>query len=296
MQNKKRILSFCLMLILLCCFFTGQECKVEAAGNYEAFLIDEADLLSDHAEQDIRQRLQNCLDTGNTGVMIIDELFKMRQTEADTIQYVQERYREMYGNQSGTVFVIDMASRYIEVVNFEDRVDEISAYQSAAIADNVYRYAEEGDYYTCTYKAIDMISSILQGGNIPQTMRVISNVILAMILALILNFFVLKFVSRAPKAKGKAWVEAANVEVQMNPQEPVYTTRSVEYFEVGSITGIMKTPGFLGKLIHVIVLAFRILIVVASSGGGGSSSGGSSSSGGGSRSSGGRSSGGGHRF
>ncbi len=59
------------------------------------------------------------------------------------------------------------------------------------ITDNVYRHATKGDYYRCAEEAFDEARILLEGGKIAQPMKHISNALIALVIALLINFMVL---------------------------------------------------------------------------------------------------------
>ena len=126
------------------------------------------------------------------------------------------------------------------------------------ITDNVYRYASNADYLSCAANAFSQIHTLLSGQKIAQPMKYISNLLLALILAALINYFVVRLSSRTAKPSDREILLAASAKFAFtNPQRQL-THQSKVYSPPSS----------------------------------GSSSGGRSSGGGGGRSGG----GGGHRF
>ncbi len=69
------------------------------------------------------------------------------------------------------------------------------------ITDNVYPYATDGDYYQCAVQVYGQAFALLKGNRIAQPMKYISNALLAMILALLLNYGLVCFVTRIGKPR-----------------------------------------------------------------------------------------------
>ena len=68
--------------------------------------------------------------------------------------------------------------------------DDTGSYANT-ITDNIYRYASKEEYYNCAYNAYDHALTLLKGGMISQPMKYISNALIALVSALLLNFMVL---------------------------------------------------------------------------------------------------------
>lgn len=264
---------------------------------YQFDVIDEPDYLTPDQEEILKEKMKSTSQHCNL-VIYIFAPDQNRKSENETIQYTKERYWNSYGYENGTAFTIDMSTRYLEVVNFEDNVDKINNYEATMITDSVYSHASNGDYFSCCYVAISRIDDALGGVKIPQNMRVVTNLLIAFLVALILNFFLLNYLSKPRNAKNNKWIDSAKVDLSITPIKNSQTGHKNISHELGSFEGIVLTKNVLGKCIHLIVFLFILIIevgleVLTSSGG---SSSGGGRSGGGSSGGGGRSGGGGHRF
>lgn len=294
MRNRKllSVLVLSLMFSLLCPLCV---CANETQEKYEAVIVDEPDYLSINHEKALMEEMQKLTDTCNIVAYIIDENGD-RSTEHDTINYVKSWYFDTFGIENGIVVAIDMTTRYVEIVNFEENVDRIGNYRASLIADNVYHYASNQLYYDCFGIAIKQIGYVITGVSIPQKMKTITNIFLAMVIALIINFYLLKYLSRSHNVRATEYIKSAKVNLQITPGESRVTgSRNVSY-DLGSIEGVIYTKNIFGKLIHLAVFILVCLVeaVLNSGSSSGGSSGGSRSSGG--HSSGGHSGGGGHKF
>ena len=56
------------------------------------------------------------------------------------------------------------------------------------ITDNIYTYAAKGDYLSCAGKGFDQMAVKLAGGRIAEPMRYVSNLLMAIVFALVFNF------------------------------------------------------------------------------------------------------------
>lgn len=186
-------------------------------------------------------------------------------------RYAEKRYREFFGTDSGTLFLIDMRHRYIWIFSDGDMYKTVTTGYANIITDNVYRYASRGDYTTCAVTAFEQIVMLMENRRIAQPMKTLNNALLALLCGLALNFIYMVFVTRTknPTAEEIAW--ANDWQLHVRSPKTLVISETKTYDPVDSDSGS------------------------SSSGGGGGFGGGRSGGGGfsGSSSSGG---GGGHRF
>ena len=221
---------------------------------YQTVIEDDAELLSEEEEAALQELLEEITAYGNVAFKTIDNNYM------STENYARSYYKDMFGTASGTLFLIDMDNRIIWIHSDGAVYKVITTAYANTITDNVYRYASDEEYFVCAQKAFEQMLSLLQGQKIAQPMKYISNGLLAIILALLLNYGVVCVFAGAKKPGKKKMME--NVPIQFSYTKPlaVFTHQTRTYNPVSSSSG----------------------------GGGGGSSGG----GGGGRSGG----GGGHRF
>lgn len=153
---------------------------------YAVILEDDADLLTDEEEADLAEQMKGITKWGNAAFKSIDE------NHTSTERYIENYYKEKFGQNSGTVFLIDMDNRNIWIKNNGEISLVVTNSYSDTITDNSYRYASRGDYYGCAKKVFGEIETLLSGRRIAQPMKYVSNAILAMILALLFNYFLMR--------------------------------------------------------------------------------------------------------
>lgn len=134
------------------------------------------------------------------------------------------------------------------------------------ITDNVYRYASSKDYYMCTYKVYEQELALLKGRRISQPMKYISNVLLAVVAALIINYGIVRLYLRKKAPSRKDIMKGIFAGKAINNCQVTYRYQTRTYSPVQTDSGSSSSGGSSG----------------------GSSSGGSSGGGGGG--------GGGHSF
>ena len=158
--------------------------------NYVVIIEDDARLLSEMEETELAKVMLPITVYGNVAFKSIDENVYSTKT------YVEKYYHEQFGTRSGTVFLIDMDNRNIWIFSDGAIYKVITNSYADTITDNCYRYASKEDYYTCASEAFAQIYTLLEGNRIAQPMKYISNTLLAVVLALLLNFFVMRRMSK----------------------------------------------------------------------------------------------------
>lgn len=162
---------------------------------YEIFIDDWANLLSPEEEDELMNIMGSITTYGNAGFVSIDS------NPTDSVEtYAQNYGYAHFGTDSYTLFVIDMDYRKICVYSDGEIYNTITTAYANTITDNVYSYASEGAYFDCASDAFLQIATLLNGGSIAQPMKYISNALLAIVLALLINYFIVMAVSRSVKA------------------------------------------------------------------------------------------------
>lgn len=171
---------------------------------YFVILEDDADLLDEEEETQLSSKMQEITAYGNAAFKSVSYNDRSASYFADTY------YHKLFGTQSGTLFLIDMDNREIYIFSDGANYKTITASYANTITDNVYRYASKGDYYSCAYKAFEQIGSLLSGRKIAQPMKYISNLLLALILAALINYFIVMTMSGTAKPSKKEILGAAS--------------------------------------------------------------------------------------
>ena len=190
--------------------------------NYVVYMNDSEDLLSDEEESRLIDEMIPLTKYGNVGFLSCDN------RSESTSQYSARAYSSLFGTESGTLLVIDMGQRMLYIKNNGAISQIVSNAYSNTITDNIYRYASDGDYYTCASKAFSQIYTLLDGGKIAQPMRYISAALLSLILGLLINYLILRAVSEPKKATAGEIIDAANVDFRLrNPAAALVNTSKV---------------------------------------------------------------------
>ena len=238
---KKKYSSFSAKIILGCllaCFFLllngSITCKAETktytnkSTGYQVIVEDDANLLTDEEETTLGKEMAPITTYGSVAFKSIDY-----NPYYSTEDYTRSYYRDTFGSTSATVFLIDMDNRNIWIHSNGTIYETITKSYANTITDNVYKYASDGDYYTCAFTAFGQINTLLEGRKIAQPMKYISNAFLAVIIALLLNYFLVRSFSRAKRPSktdllGKVFTQCniANPNVRFIRQSRVYSPPS----------------------------------------------------------------------
>lgn len=161
---------------------------------YEIYIDDWADLLTSSEEDDLRKLMEPITSYGNVAFVSISE-----NPSYSTEDYVDDYFYDHFGYESGTVFIIDMDERYIQIHSNGEIYQTVTNAYANTITDNCYSYASNRDYYQCAATAFEQINSLLEGKTIAQPMKYICNAFLAIVIALLINYGFVMFVSRGKK-------------------------------------------------------------------------------------------------
>lgn len=215
--NYLRKGSICIAFALF--FFLGTTKPCMAAITYEnpdtAYQVsieDDADLLTDEQEELLSEQMEEITAYGNVAFKSVDTNYNSTETLA------KEHYRDLFGTSSGTLFVIDMDNRNIWIFSDGSIYKTITKSYANTITDNVYTYASRSDYYGCASNAYNQINTLLSGRKIAQPMKYIGNALLALILALLINYFIVRVFSRSRKPSERELLQ--NIYAQCNVDAP----------------------------------------------------------------------------
>lgn len=153
---------------------------------YVVIIEDDAELLTPAEEAELALVMLRITPYGNVALKTI------QSNSYSTYSYAYDYYEYTFGSASGTLFLIDMDNRELCIHSSGYNYRVITNAYGDTITDNVYRYASSGDYYTCCCKAFEQVFSLLEGQRIAQPMKYICNALLAVILALLFTYFLVR--------------------------------------------------------------------------------------------------------
>lgn len=237
---------------------------------YYIILEDDADLLSVSEKSQLAAKMQEITVYGNAAFKSVSY---NNYTAAD---FAENYYHKLFGQESGTLFLVDMDNRELYLFSDGSVNSVITSAYANTITDNVYRYASNSDYFQCAFTAFEQIHTLLSGHRIAQPMKYISNALLALILAALINYFAVRLCSASPKPGSNEILKSISASFSFTNAKSILLNKTKTYSPVKSSGGNNSHSSHYG--------------------GGGHSSSGSHSHSGGGHSSSHSGSGGGHRF
>lgn len=190
---------------------------------YQVVIDDMAQLLSDSEKKQLQSDMQGITAYGNA-------VFVSTDSNYDTAQeYAESYYSGQFGSASGTLFLIDMDNREIRIYSRGAVYQVITKSYANVITDNVYSYASDKEYYQCAQQAFSQMLTVLQGQKISQPMKYISNALLALLVALLLNYGIVKIVARDKKPSRSELLGSMNVRCNLNNPRKFFVNQTRVY-------------------------------------------------------------------
>lgn len=200
----------------------------EETHGHTLLIEDDAKLLTEEEVKKLKEKMKPLTKYGHI-------VFKSISTNPkySTKEFANDYYYSKFGNESGTIFIIDMDKRMIYIVSAGENYKHITDSKADIITDNIYKYATRKEYYECAEKAFEQIGIVLDGGKIAEPMRHASNVVIAIVLAFFINFFIVLNASKLKKASNSEVLkncdiafEAGNVDGRKTGTHKVYSPPS----------------------------------------------------------------------
>lgn len=183
---------------------------------YRLILEDDAGLLTSEESIALRWKMEPITQYGNVAFKTV------RENASSAAAFAESYYHGKFGTASGTLFLIDMDNRKIWIFSDGAVYKIIHENYAETITDNVYRHASKGQYYLCASQAYDEIYTLLRGGRISQPMKYISNLLLALILALFANFLLASHMSKLRAPSDNEILDNATLKFSHTPPEAFF--------------------------------------------------------------------------
>lgn len=165
---------------------------------YELIIDDTAGYFTEEDTSDLKDIMEEITEYCNAA-LVTTEYHNCYSTENFAVEY----YESVFSNRSdGIIFVIDRDLNEIYLCSFGGARGTITNSKAYSITDNTYVYATSSydyDYFTCAYKTMEQVLTLMEGRRIAEPMKYICSAILAIIVALLINYFVVMFISRSRK-------------------------------------------------------------------------------------------------
>lgn len=205
---------------------------------YYIRIDDAANLLSISEETELQKYMEPISDYGNVAFVSIDN-----NPEYSTERYAKGYYKEHFGSSSGVLLLIDMEERYIWIYSQGEIYDTVTTAYANTITDNVYSYATRHDYLTCASKAFTQINTLLQGKPIAQPMKYISNALLSVAIALLINYFLVMALSHSRKPSNSQLLDGIFSKTQINNSQAQFVRQTKRYSPQSSSSSGARSGG-----------------------------------------------------
>ncbi|MBQ0001751.1 MAG: TPM domain-containing protein [Clostridiales bacterium] len=194
---------------------------------YWMVLDDQLDLLSELNDESLavlKDEMRKVTQHGHAALVTVNN-----HSFSSEIEYAQDYYYKDFRSDSGTMLVIDFKLRKITVVSDGEVHKAVTNSYARSITDNIYSYASDGDYYRCALEAFQQINTLLAGKCIAQPMKYISNALLAVILALLINYIWARIASGSSAASDREWLEKLDVHFNLHNLKIRHTGTTKRY-------------------------------------------------------------------
>ena len=198
---------------------------------YRVEIEDDAGLLTSEEISQLASSMEDITEYGNVA-------FKSVSYNASSASsFAKSHYRNLFGQKSGTLFLIDMDNREIYIFSDGRVYRAINKSYALSITDNVYRYASAEQYFKCADSAFSQMFTLLEGGRILQPMKYINNALLAMILSLLFTFAWVCIYSGQNKPTDAQLMKKIHKSLSLTPPVAVCTHKTKTYSPQSSDSG-----------------------------------------------------------
>ena len=244
--THKKIKSIVLILLLISCLSFSLTVHAESDADssapdpiywenpetgYQVLLEDDAALLNAEERTQLAEEMKEITSYGNA-------VFKtISYNSYSASSYARDFYHDLYGQRSGILFLIDMDNRELYLFSDGTIYRTVTKSYAESITDNVYRYASKGNYYICASEAFEQIHTLLAGQKIAQPMKYISNILLALILAALINYFWAMRTAGSAKASSREILNSISTQFAFNNLQRILTKQDKVYSPPSSSSG-----------------------------------------------------------
>lgn len=199
---------------------------------YQVVIEDQANLLSEREKTQLAKEMQEITTYGNAAFITI-----VQNSYSSTEQFIRNYYWEQFQEESGIVFLIDMDYRKIWIHCNGRIYRTITKSYADIITDNVYSYASKQEYYQCASKAFSQVITLLKGEKIAQPMKYICNTILALVLAFLINYFIVMIYSKSKRPSRAEGLTGIPMQYKLNHPRAQLVRETKRYSPIRSSGG-----------------------------------------------------------
>ena len=224
-----------LIAVLACssgAVFAQDTQKKNSETGYKAIIEDDGSALSSDEIDKLLDAMYPVTEYGNVAFKTIDY-----NNYYSTREYAENYCYSSFGNESSVVFLVDFDNREIYMAADGEIYKTITSSVATTITDNTYEYATDGDYYGCAKEAFSEVCMKLDGQSIAQPMKHINNILIAIIIAMLVNFTIVSRKARLRSAKAQKILESAEV------SNFEYTEPKAEFIRTSRVFSPIDTGG-----------------------------------------------------
>jgi len=210
--------------------YDADEHYVNSSTGYEAYIFDGGDYLTSSQEEDLIDEMKDITEYCNA-IYITDENnvnYSMSYSDGLARAYA----KAYFGYDENTVvYVCDNENDLIYVQGSIEKV--ITKGKCDSIADNIYTYSADGNYYKSASKAFSQCQRLLQGRKIAEPMKYICNAFIGLFAGFIICYAIvskkssLKYAGYDEMIAGAiSYVEKSGVQARFVSTSRTYSPRS----------------------------------------------------------------------
>ncbi len=147
---------------------------------FQVVIMDDLDLLTDDEERKLADDMKPLTVYGNIAFWTTDEY------TFNEIDQARQMRKELFGFDSGCIFVINMKVRKLTIQSFGTINESVTDSLARSITSNVSRYATNRDYYTCSKNAFSQILAVCEKQHISEPLKISGYVVISIMLGLII--------------------------------------------------------------------------------------------------------------
>ena len=189
----RKIICITLLLALASAPFAAATAATIEEKNTESGYIlvidDKAELLDSAETERVKQAMLPVTQYASVGFVT----YSVNSSRTAPATLARQWGESMLGGGGArfTVFIIDMATRHLDIYASQPLSGVLTASEENSIADNVYRYATNRQYGKCAEETFSQIERVLKGEKIRTPMKYISNALMALIAAILAAYLLI---------------------------------------------------------------------------------------------------------
>lgn len=234
------------LAVLLVCsavpVFASGELRTDTASGFAWMIDDEAGYFNESELRELGSLLGRITPYCNA-VLATTESHPYRST----FDYAQHCFDDLFDPEAdGIVFVIDRDLNEIFLYTNGSIRRAITDSRAYSITDNTYIYAtasHDYDYGRCSIKTLEQVLALLEGRKIAEPMKYICSALLAVITALLANYFIAMCLSRSRRANIREILTGTYNDVRVKYPKAVFVNQTKRYSPRSSGSGGARSGG-----------------------------------------------------